>query len=136
MAHTIATQVLLDNTRKTIIKFTAQCDGVTGELNGQIIYDASAYVSPTTHTGIEYIEYACVGCSAKILWDATTDVFVLGLVSDHQAFIKMNDGNHELYNLPNDSAVGKTGDILISTNGFTANTDHITIIMSVIKKSV
>lgn len=131
MAHAISTQVLAQTSVKTIIKYVVVSDGASGDLTDYYLFNASTYPLCTTSNGIEYIEYALIGGTAILYWDATANVPIMGLL-EHPHFIRMNDAEHSLRSLPNNAAAAnRTGDILISTTGFGAAGDVITVIISV-----
>ena len=135
MAHTFNTQVLVDNKRKTIIKYVVVGDGASGDLTKAIVFDASAYTPAVTYNALEYIDATMVGASGLLFWDdAVTEIPLLGIPADHQLTYDVRTaGTPPLFN--NAVVASRTGDILITTNGFGALTDMITIIVSVIKKS-
>jgi len=135
MAHDFHTQKIVDNVHKTIIKYTAICDGASGELSKAILFDASAYTPAATQNGVQYIDAVLVGCSAMLYWDSSaTDVPLIGLPPDHSHRNDLRED--DLPYLQNDVGTTATGDILISTNGFTAVGDTISVILSVIKTGV
>lgn len=59
------------------------------------------------------ISGSLAGFSARLLWDATTDVFAHQIPSDHM--VKHN--YHRFGGLPNTAGAGVTGDLLITTAG-------------------
>lgn len=115
MAASVTTQVLLDGSLNTIIKVTILGDG-TGELTKQIIYDSSAYVNDTQNNKLWKISYTLDGFSGTLYWDATSDVQMMSLAPDHPAERCFYDEG----GLPNAGGSGRTGDILLSTDGLAA----------------
>lgn len=115
MANTIATQVLEDGLRNSIIKVTITSDA-SGELNKQIIYDASAYQNDQQNNKLMRVTYHFPGFDGVLYWDATTDVAMMALIRDHP------DDMNYCYTggLINNAGSGKTGDILLSTSGLAA----------------
>lgn len=121
MANTVTSQTLLDGSKRSVIKWYFASDGVAGELADQIIFDASAMTPAADDSTIERIRGYFIGFSGLVEFDATTDVAALVLPADDQFDF---DFTNEITNgLPNNAGTGKTGDILLSTTGFTAATD-------------
>ena len=112
MAVTLATQVVLDGSRNTIIKVTILGDGVL-DLTKQVIFDSSAYVNDTMNNKLWRIEYNLNQFSGFLYWDATTDVQMMSLTPNFAADQKFAS----IGGLVNNSTTGRTGDILLSTNG-------------------
>ena len=132
MPNTIATQVLFDDAVSSLIKYTIVGDG-SGEVTGGVLYDASSYIGAPAKPKIRTIDYSMVGCSAKLNWDATTDVFIMGLPADYAYKFNFEQFGQERFKaLPNNSGAGVTGDILITTSGL-GLTDTVTIIMEIVK---
>jgi len=121
MANTITSQTLLDGSKRTIIKWYFASDGVTGELTDQIIFDASAVTPACTDSSIERIRGYFIGFSGLVEFDATADVAAVVLPTDDQFCYEFKD--ELIQGLPNNAGAGKTGDILLTTTGFTAAGD-------------
>jgi hypothetical protein len=130
MADAVATQIILDNSRRAIMKFTNISDGV-GEA-AVLKVDVSTLAPqdglPCTSVSIEKIEAITFGMGVDILWDATTDVVALTLGTDQfQTFDFTRFGG-----LPNNAGAGVNGDILFTTVGQAAG-DRYTIILEMLK---
>jgi len=130
MADAVATQILVDDTRRAVFKFTNISDG-TGE-TGVVKVDVSALTpyqgKACTGVAIQTIDALTVGMGVNLLWDATTDVIILTLgESDFFTFDFSRFGG-----LTNNAGAGKTGDILFTTVGATAG-DKYTVVMEVLK---
>ncbi len=127
MAHAVVTQVLLGNKTNVIVKVTIKGDGASGELSDQVIFDASAYAPLAVSNKIYAIEYCLNGFTGELQWDATTDVVSMALAKDHPYFqsYEWNGG------LINNAGTGVTGDILLTTDGLSAQTyaGHIMLYM-------
>jgi len=121
MANTINTQELIDGTKRTINKIYLASDGVTGELSAQVVFDASAVNPATTDSTIERIRGYFIGFSALLEFDATANQPALVLPADDQFDFDFTDKFNN--GLPNDAGAGKTGDIVLTTTGFTAAGD-------------
>jgi len=118
MAHAVTTQVLVDGSSNTIIKVNIKGDNATAtELVKVIIFNASAYATGSVDNKLMEIEYGLNGFSAELLWDATTDIPLISLEQDHptKAEFWIEGG------LVNNSAAGRTGDILITTTGLASS---------------
>ena len=74
MPHTLTTQILEQGPKFTIVKVTIKGDVATAtELVNAVLFDASAYSTKTDNKLFD-ISYCLNGFSAKLIWDATTDV--------------------------------------------------------------
>jgi hypothetical protein len=130
MADAVATQILVDDTRRAILKFTNISDG-TGE-SGVVKVDVSTLSSyqgqACTSVAIYKIDAITAGMGLNMLWDATTDVLILTLgEADFVTFDFNRFGG-----LTNNAGTGKTGDILFTTIG-AASGDRYTVVMEVYK---
>jgi hypothetical protein len=123
--NTIAIRKLLDGPKTAVLHVYVASDGSSGELSAAVIVDASTLSGAPTKLTIEKVAYAFTGFSGLLAFDATTDVPVLALIAE-------NPASHcftEFGGIADTSETGFTGDILLSTTGFTAAGDrgHITI---------
>lgn len=130
MADAVATQILVDDARRAILKFTNVSDG-TGE-SGVVKVDVSALSSfqglPCTSVAINKIDAITAGMGLNMLWDADTDVLILTLgEADFVTFDFSRFGG-----LTNNAGAGKTGDILFTTVG-AASGDRYTVVMELYK---
>lgn len=129
MANTITKQVLVDNAEVAIVHIFISGEGSgTDETNTTIIdsTDSSTYTGGTWTTGrIVEVSGVLSGFDAVLLWDATTKIPVIKLNNDN-AFHFCYE---EYGGIKNNAGTGKTGKILLTTNGLSAATDkgHITI---------
>uniref|UniRef100_A0A6M3J2D7 Putative structural protein n=1 Tax=viral metagenome TaxID=1070528 RepID=A0A6M3J2D7_9ZZZZ len=130
MANAIATQVIEDGNRDTIIKWTIVGDG-SGDETKTIIFDASAYKIASVDNKLWKIQISTVGASAILYWDATTDIPLISLPADHPQEFDFS----EYGGIPNNGGAGRTGDILITTSGLGAG-EHMTLILYVKERSV
>jgi hypothetical protein len=130
MADAVATQILVDDTRRAVFKFTNISDG-TGE-TGVVKIDVSAletYQGRTcTAVSIQTLDAITVGMGVNFLWDATTDVVCLTLGEND--FVSFNFSRFG--GLTNNAGTGKTGDLLFTTVGATSG-DKYTVVMEVLK---
>ena len=133
MADAVATQPIQEDGKFAIFRFSNTSDG-TGE-SAVTKIDVSA-LSPDpmtkkacTSVSIEYIWYATVGMSVKILFDATSDVLAWQLNADWADAIDFTSFS----GIPNNAGAGKTGDSAFTTVG-AGSGDTYNIVMQV-KKS-
>lgn len=118
MANDIQTQVLEDGNRNTIIKVTIVGDG-TGDETDTVIFDASAYKTASTDNSLRQIKYNLNGFDATLYWDGAANVVLMTLDQDLQEDVDFSE--HGKYPaLVNNAGAGRTGDILITTNGLGA----------------
>ena len=134
MANTVETQTIHDGPRNLVVKVHLHSDGVAGELSGQSIIDISAYQSfpgfgAPTSCRIKKVQSNLSGFTGELLWDATANKHALN-IPDYE----FNGDYTKIGGIPNDAGAGVTGDVLISTNGFTAATDTGHIILELIKQ--
>lgn len=115
MANAIATQVLEDGPRNSIIKVTITSDG-SGEITNSIIYDSSAYQNDQLNTKLMKITYDLQGFSGTLYWSANVPVQLINLIKNFTAKINyfFTGG------LINNAGTGKNGDILLTTQGLAA----------------
>ena len=119
MADTVATQILSDGPKFTVLKLTNVSDG-TGE-TAVVKVDVSALESSAdgdacTDVVIERIWWQCIGMKVQILWNASTNLFCIEL-GENQS------GEHDYTvfgGLTNNSGGGKNGDVLFTTVGHTS----------------
>ena len=132
MADTVATQILSDGPKFTVLKLTNVSDG-TGE-TAVVKVDVSALESSAdgdacTDVVIERIWWQCIGMKVQILWNASTNLFCIEL-GENQS------GEHDYTvfgGLTNNSGGGKNGDVLFTTVGHTS-ADTYTVILYLRKK--
>jgi hypothetical protein len=132
MADAVASQTILDGERLAVLRFTNVSDG-TGESNVAKV-DVSALAANSagkscTEVSIQRIYWACIGMSVRLDFDASTNVLAIGLPAD-----STGDEYYDSFTgIPNNAGTGKTGDILFTTTGASAN-DTYMVILELIKK--
>ena len=126
MADAVTSQTLVDGEKNLVMKFTNVSDG-TGEA-AVLKVDVSTFAGAPAEVRIDRIVAQTFGMAINILWDATADVtaFVLGQDANCDLDFRNFGG------LKNNAGAGKTGDILFTTIGHTAN-DSYTIILHMSK---
>lgn len=132
MANTVDISKLVDTADFAVIHVYLASDGVAGELTDTVIVDASALAGANNVKNIIYIDACLVGFSARIEADGTTDAGAIVLPADIPVTFDFSKNNFSVTSLS--TLVGATGDLTITTNGFTAAGDQGFIIIKV-KKS-
>jgi hypothetical protein len=137
MAHTVTTQTFVDGSRETIIKVNIKGDSLTAtELVKSVIFDASSYTTASTENKLYRIQYCLNGFDAELFWDASTDIPLISLTADHPHEHEFFNGGEGFGGIPNNSTSGKTGDILITTNGLASSTKDGFIIFYIKEREV
>ena len=131
MADAVASQTIFDGERMAIQKFTNISDG-TGE-NKVLKVDVSALLPnnlgvPCSSVIITKIHASTHGLEVLMYWDATTDVFIQGIPQNSQYSFDFE----KFGGLTNNAGVGKTGDILFSTQDASAG-DFYTVTLEMVK---
>ena len=131
MADAVTSQTLFDGDKHVVMKFTNISDG-TGESAVKKV-DVSALESDIngntcTSVAIEKIWWQCIGMKVRMLFDATSDKFII-------EFGEIQSGYHdysEFGGIKNNAGSGKTGDIDFTTVGH-SSADTYTIILKMRK---
>ena len=130
MADAVATQILVDDTRRAILKFTNVSDG-TGETAVLKVdvsaLNPSAFGKACDGVALDRIHASINGMSVSLLWDADTDVPAVILAPGMYTF-----DHGKRIQLPNNAGAGKTGDILFTTIGASAG-DTYSIVLEMVK---
>lgn len=133
MANTIDKQTIIDGSKHLVVKIYLESDGASGELSDVVLIDASTYSPAFTDAKLVSIHANLSGFTAKLEWDATTDAPIMA-VPDYEVHFTGNETS--LFDgIANNAGTGVTGDVLISTTGFTAAGDYGTIIIHLVKKN-
>jgi hypothetical protein len=132
MADTVTSQTIQDSERKAVLKFTNISDG-TGE-SAVVKVDVSTLATNSagqacTSVTVAKIWWQCVGMGVELLFDATTDMLIIGLSPDSNGFHDYSP----FTGIPNNAGAGKTGDIAFTTIGASAN-DTYTVILELVKE--
>lgn len=130
MAGTLTRQTILDGTRELVVKAHFVSTGT--DETGLVIVNASEYTPAFVNSRLLRADFMATGdFAARLSWDATTPVPLVTIApnADHEHDWRDFGG------LPNNSDVGKTGDILLTTSGI-ASGDELTIILHLQKEGV
>ena len=130
MPNIITTEVLLNDSRHIIIKINI-VGGEDGEETNTVIYDASA-LGQGINNKLRRIDYCLDGFSADLKWDATANVPLITLAQDSPIQVDYDFCG----GINNSAGTGKTGDILLTTNGLASTTLTGHIILCVDQKTV
>jgi hypothetical protein len=129
MANTITSQTLVDGSRNTVVKVTILADG-SGEITNGIIFDASTFVGANTSNKLMRIQYNLNGFDATLYWDASSPVQMMSLNGGFPA----DQCFDEYGGLINNAGAGKTGDILLTTDGLASLSSATGEIILYVKK--
>lgn len=119
MAATATEQVLNNGVRNLNLKYTIA--GTTGDVTGSTLVDVSSLDTGIGVNGLTLyeVESSLTGFSAKLQWDATSAVDLVELPSDE--YLKQDFSAEG--GIKNNAGAGATGDVLITTTGYTASGD-------------
>ena len=115
MAISLISQTIHDGPVNLVVKTFIAGDT---EYSDDILIKVSGFSSPTPDgtnpVRVMKVEASLTGFSAKLLWDATTNVGILHIpeTEDFHRDYRPHGG------IPNDAGTGITGDILITSTGF------------------
>ena len=130
MAIGATQQIVMNNARNLVLKYTFS--GTTGDVTVLKIVDVSALDADITSVSIMKVHAAISGFSATLIWDATSNVDAIGIPS----VVPVAYDFSRYGGLKNNAGSGVTGDILLSTDGYTAaaGEDNSHIILELHKK--
>jgi len=129
MANTVAIQTIADTDRHVIVKVYLASDGAAGELSAQVLVDASALTPIPGTLHLRRVSWSFSGFTAILAWDATTDDVVM-----HLADIAEDADYSNFGGIPNPKSTGVTGDLVITTTGFSAAGDAGTLVIECTKQ--
>ena len=123
MAATATEQVLNDGSRNLILKYTI--GGTSGDLTASKLVDVSTFndrdgvaLGANSLTLVK-LQSSLTGFSAKLAWDATTDIDLVELPSGEN----YTQDFTEFGGIKDNGGAGSTGDVMITTTGYTASGD-------------
>lgn len=126
MAITTTSQTLHDGERNVIMQFTGISDG-SGQESDVIKVDVSEMSPPCDRVRISKLSYDVQGGIITLSWAADTPV-VFAQLSGENVIDYIREGG-----LQNNADASRTGDILLSTEGFELNSSY-TIKLEMVKK--
>ena len=128
MANVVTSQTLLDGPRNLVILLTGVLD--TSNEARAIKVDVSTYDPAPLKVRVDKIQYSIAGALQVLLdWDATTDV-AFAVLSGQGEVEACNIGG-----LQNNAGAGVTGDVYLTTLGWSAGTLSYTILLEMTKVS-
>lgn len=127
MAITATSQTLVDGTKTTVMKFTAEIGGTEDEAAVKKI-DVSELAGAPSKVKIQRIWYSTDGISVKVYFDATANVLAQIIPNSDSGYLDFRSFG----GIQNNAGTGVTGDILFTTIGGGAG-DSYTITMEVSK---
>jgi len=116
MAATATQQIIANGPRNLVLKYTIA--GTTGDASAATLVDVSALDSSIGVNDLSLIsvQAGLTGFSCKLAWDATTDVDLIEIPAD-QSF---EQDYSRFGGIKNNAGTGSTGDVVITTTGYTA----------------
>lgn len=120
MAIAATEQVLADGPRNLVVKYTFA--GTSGDAAAVILVNASDFVDKdgialgANAFTLMNIQASLVGFSAQLLWEAGTDINLV-TIPDGQP---INQDFSKFGGIKDNSTTTSTGDVVITTTGFTA----------------
>lgn len=130
MTNTVTTRVIVDGPRHAVVHVYLKCDGASGELTDQVVVDVSTLAGAPALVTIEELWWNFIGFDAHLEFDATTDTpawTLTGASGDAHKDFRSFGG------IKDTGPTGTTGDVLLTTAGFTAATDQGTLCIKVRK---
>jgi len=130
MANTITKQTILDGSKYLLVHVYIKGEAAGADETNTVLIDASTYTPAFANESIEVVHANLQGFEATLSWDATVNVPFFH-IPQYEVHYSEQEG---VSAIPNNAGAGKTGDILITTNGLTAATDEGTITLKIKKK--
>lgn len=123
MANTVTKTSLVDGENVGEMHVYLASDGASGELTDEVVLDASALNGATAITEIISVKSSLIGFTARLEFDQTADhpAVVMPEGKEEQSF--------ETAPIVNPAGTGTTGDVTVTTSGFTASGDVGTIVI-------
>lgn len=129
MANQLNTQILVDGARNTVVKITGVLD--TSNVSSTTVIDPASFTPTPTQFRIDHIDYSISDpLEVRLLWDASTPVDILPLAGR---------GRMSFWNfggLQDNGGTGKTGKILLETNGYSSGTLVFSVVLELVKQGV
>lgn len=134
MANVVERQVLVDGPRKMVLAIYVKSDGASGDLNKQVLVTpADAGMDEDGRFAIVKVWYNFAGFDAILEFDA-------GGVSPNWKWVLTEGTNapadfESIGGLQDDSnALDRTGNLMLSTTGFTSSQDQGSLVLVLNKK--
>jgi len=123
MAATATQQIINNGPRNLNLKYTIA--GTTGDISESILVNISGFNDADGNAlganGLTLmgVDASLTGFSANLLWDATANVNLIEIPSDQP----LKQDFKQFGGIKDNSSTGSTGDVLITTTGYTASGD-------------
>lgn len=123
MANVVEIKTLLNGPRNIVLSIYLKSDGASGELVDEILFTpAEAGLKTSDRMSIQRIMYNFAGFDAVISFDA-------GGVDPNWKWVLSEGTNHpvdfdKFVDIKDDSGMDGTGNVILSTTGFTASQDQ------------
>lgn len=120
MAIAFAQQIIANGPRNLVLKYTAS--GTTGDAAAAILVNVSGFVDANgvalgaNALTLMSVQASIIGFSAQLLWDASANVNLI-TIPDGQPF---SQDYSKFGGIKDNSTTTSTGDVDITTTGFTA----------------
>lgn len=128
MANTITKTTLHDGQKNAVTHTYLLSDGSAGDITDNVVVDASGLSPAPSTVRIMKIWWSFSGFTGRLEFDASTDTggWVLGDTDGFMDFTSIGG-------IQSNAGGGETGDILLTTLGFSAAADMGTLIVQVNK---
>lgn len=132
MANTVNKKIIVDGPRNVVLSVYLKSDGASGDLNGEVLLaPADVGLNSDARFRISYLMYNFAGFAGVLEFDT-------GLITPDFKWVLPEGVGHPLdfgcfSNLIDTSGLDGTGELLLSTNGFTQTTDQGSILLLIIK---
>ena len=126
--NTVDIKTLLSGTRNIILSIYLKSDGISGELESEVLIDPEDYgMGKDERLRLVGVEYSFAGFDAVLEFDA-------GGVTPNFKWVLSESSNQgvdfsKYGNLVDDSGVDGTQKLMLSTTGFTSSTDQGSILL-------
>lgn len=125
MANATNIQTLLDGERNLVVKVVGILDTSN---DAQTVVDVSALVPAALRVRIDKVTYSISSqLAVNLLWDANTDVPIVSLSGFGHIKAKHSGG------LTNNGGTGVTGDVKLTTTGWTSGIQTYTLLIEMVK---
>lgn len=128
MANAVSTTVEIDGDRNVVVKVVGVLD--SSDLSATAITAISSLVPAPGKIRVDKIQYsASENLDLCLWWDATADTTPVVCLTGRGEMCFKDFGG-----LVNPKETGWTGNILLTTTGWTSGTKHFTLVLSLVKQ--
>ena len=128
MANTITKTTMHDGHKNAVVHLYLLSDGSAGDITDNVLVDASTLSPAPSTVRLMKLWWSFSGFTGRLEFDATTDTggWVLGATDGFMDFTSIGG-------IQSTAGGGESGDILLTTLGFSAATDMGTLIIQIQK---